>query len=64
MADCPDDSVDDAWFDIINYGMIALLVRRALWNLPLRENVNPHGHTDEMKRPLSAWATAALRKEE
>ncbi len=31
------ESVDDTWRDIVNYGIIAQLVRRGQWDLPLKE---------------------------
>ncbi len=29
------ESVDDSWKDLMNYALIALLVRRGIWGLPL-----------------------------
>ena len=29
------ESVDDSWKDVMNYALIALLVRRGIWGLPL-----------------------------
>ncbi|MDI3298280.1 MAG: nucleotide modification associated domain-containing protein [Bacillota bacterium] len=34
-ADAPDESVDDTWIDLANYALIALLLRRGTWGLPL-----------------------------
>ena len=29
------ESIDDTWLDLANYGLIAQMVRRGLWGLPL-----------------------------
>ena len=31
------ESIDDTWKDIANYGIISLMVRRGIFNLPLGE---------------------------
>lgn len=33
----PDESIDDSWTDLGNYAVIALMVRRGLWGLPLSD---------------------------
>lgn len=32
------ESLEDTWVDVSNYGIIALMVRRGIWGLPLEEN--------------------------
>ena len=31
------ESIDDAWLDLANYGIIAQMVRRDWWGLPMEE---------------------------
>lgn len=31
------ESIDDAWLDLANYGIIAQMVRRGWWGLPMEE---------------------------
>lgn len=33
--DFVDESIDDTWIDIINYGIIAMMLRKNYWGLPL-----------------------------
>jgi len=33
------ESVDDSWIDLANYAVIALMVRRGHWGLPMAEDV-------------------------
>ena len=33
------ESVDDSWLDLANYAVIALMVRRGHWGLPMAEDV-------------------------
>lgn len=37
-AEPSNESLDDTWLDLANYGLIALMVRRGIWGLPLEEN--------------------------
>jgi hypothetical protein len=34
------ESIEDSWCDLSNYGIIALMLRRGWFNLPLREDNN------------------------
>jgi hypothetical protein len=36
-AETPDETVEDTWIDAGNYGVIALMVRRGIWGLPLSD---------------------------
>jgi hypothetical protein len=31
------ESLDDTWLDMANYSLIALMVRRGIWGLPMEE---------------------------
>lgn len=44
FSDFGDESFEDALFDISNYALIMIALRRGLWGKPLRE------HTDEVQR--------------
>jgi hypothetical protein len=32
------ESLDDTWLDMANYSLIALMVRRGIWGLPMEES--------------------------
>lgn len=32
------ESVDDSWLDLANYAIIALMLRRGYWELPLKDD--------------------------
>jgi hypothetical protein len=34
------ESIDDTWLDIGNYALIAMMLRRNLWGLPLKEQLD------------------------
>ena len=40
-GDTPDETVDDTWIDLANYGIIALMVKRGLWGNPLELRDTP-----------------------
>lgn len=33
-----DESVDDTWVDVANYAIIALMIRKKIWGLPLEQD--------------------------
>lgn len=37
-ADPQNESLDDTWLDLANYGLIGLMVRRGLWGLPMADS--------------------------
>lgn len=37
-GEAQNESLDDTWLDLANYGLIALLVRRGIWGLPLEDS--------------------------
>lgn len=47
LADFTDESVEDALFDIANYALILIALKRGVWGLPLAEDVRGRYGDDE-----------------
>ena len=42
-----DESIEDSWFDLMNYAGIGLLCKRGVWEAP--SNSNPSGSADGLR---------------
>lgn len=36
-GDPSNETLDDTWLDLANYGLIALMIRRGIWGLPMKD---------------------------
>lgn len=41
----PDETLEDTWIDVVNYGLIGLLLRAGKWGKPLADDLSPDSTT-------------------